>query len=139
MTGYQPNWDLDRLRGETAEQLVDKLRTSILEGTVEVKHDERANDTGNFYVEWECRRLDGQWHRSGISVTRAEAWAIVSGQCVLVVPTEALREVARRFYRAGRSVYMHRGSHPTRGVLIPVGELLALAISLTSQELADIA
>lgn len=138
-SNYQPEWDLDRLRGETAEQMVEAMRTSILEGTVEVKHDERANETGNFYVEFECRRLDGHWHPSGIAVTRAEAWAIVSGQCVLVVPTFALKEVARRFHRAGRAVYMHRGSHPTRGVLIPAGELLTYAIDLTSRVTGDAA
>lgn len=134
MTGvYQPDWDIDRLYGENAEQMVEALRTSILEGTVEVKHDGKANETGNFYVEFECRRLDGAWQPSGISVTQAEAWAVVSGQCVLVVPTFALKEVARRFHRAGRTVYMHRGTHPTRGVLIPAGELLTYAIRLTSQ------
>jgi hypothetical protein len=57
-------------------------------GSVEIKHDRRAAATGNFFVE---QSAHGQ--PSGISTSKATAWALVSGSAAFFIGTEKLRAI----------------------------------------------
>jgi hypothetical protein len=93
---------------------------------IEVKHDKRAIELGTLYVEYECR---GQ--PSGISTTQADLWVFVIdlSHCAIVLSTERLKDIARHAYKDTRN---HRecraGSHPTKGVAIPLADLMPLVI-----------
>jgi hypothetical protein len=130
--GYQPDWDVDKARGEEAEALFRKLRTGIIAGTTEVKRDDRARETGNFYIELECQRFDG-WHDSGLRTTKATAWAIVCWPVVLAVPVSILRIAVE----GAKAAECRVGSHPTRGVVVPMGELVARAVAAANAPLTE--
>lgn len=124
--GYEPRFDIDAEFGHQGEMFVQDLIRSITTGQIEVKRDARWKDTGNIYVEFECRRRDG-WNPSGIVTTTAESWAFVIGdpEVVLFVPTSTLRDVFEVERAAGRVAQETDGSHPTKGVLVPTQRLLA--------------
>lgn len=91
----------------------------------EVKHDMRALETGNLFVEIANdpgRR--GVWKASGIETTEADCWIFVLGcppNLFLGIPTEHLRELLVD----ARYVNQPYGSCPTRGALISLRQLLA--------------
>lgn len=133
MSGYEPRWDLDLPLGQQAEQWVADILAGVHTATVtaEVKYDTRAAGTGNVYVEYECLRADG-WHPSGIAKTESDLWVavIAKGQMALVCNREWIADLARTYYSKDFGAWrrdMSKGSHPTRGVLIPVADLLAAA------------
>ena len=123
----EPRFDLDYARGRQAELWVQDLRAALQADRVEVKHDERARETGNLYVEFECLKR-GSYRPSGIAVTEAEAWVFVleNPHLAVVVSTVRLKELARASWRLGYRAECQRGDHPTRGVLIPIGRLFEL-------------
>lgn len=116
--GYHPEWDLAALRGADGERLVELMRTGILAETIEVKRDDRAEQTGNFYFELECRK-NGIWTPSGINATTAYTWAQVAWPLVIAAPVWVIK---RAIADAPKRDQPH-GSHPTRGAVIEVGEL----------------
>jgi len=80
------SFDLDFRYGYAGEQLVEELLTSGK--TVEVKRDRRWHETGNLYIEFDCWYNSTQsWQPSGISVTKADYWAFVLEESVLMIPT----------------------------------------------------
>lgn len=118
---YQPDWDLDLREGKNAEALVLDL---ITDDTIEIKYDRLARRTGNLYVETHCRRRDG-WQPSGINATKATAWFFVlefTDKLTVSITTDALRREVRRF--ANRTGEERDGTHPTKGVLIPLAAVL---------------
>lgn len=129
--GYQPNWDVDLAYGQQAELFVCDIAEALSCGQVEVKRDAQALKTGNLYVEYECRKATGHWEKSGIAVSDAQLWAFVlDDTCVtLIFPTELLRAIVRDLWKRRAPGGQHpfraeltRGSHPTRGVLLPIEE-----------------
>src|SRR5437762_8841396 len=87
--GYQPDFDIDLRRGHEGERLVLDFLYGFV--AVEVKDDFRAADTGRIYIESECLRRDG-WQASGILATKADYWAIVLGETVVLgIPTHVVR------------------------------------------------
>jgi hypothetical protein len=128
MSSRQPNWDLDKLRGEEGEQLVAAMRSAVIAGTCEVKTDAMALRTGNVYVEYACKTSQG-WMPSGIATTKAASWAFVLGRTVVWMPTWALKNVARGKLNDGKKKECATGSHPTKGVLVPVKDLVPLSIA----------
>ena len=96
-TGYQPDFDLDLRVGALGEHLVGTFWEDLQRsGTVEVKVDRGAWQTGNHYVE--VHQWDGQrWKPSGISTTKAVWWAVVSPSSAgfVVVRTDVLRGLVR--------------------------------------------
>ncbi len=114
--GYVPQFDIDAEYGRQGELLVLDIIQALKTGSVEVKTDARALDTGNVYVEYQCKGRP-----SGISTTQTEVWVFVVGDIALAVPTERLRQLARHYYRdETRRAARRVGSHPTRGVLVPL-------------------
>lgn len=123
MSKPEPRWDIDKARGDAAEKWVSDIRAG-LEGdaSIEVKRD-KALSTGNLYVEYECRGKP-----SGIATTKADLWVFVLDldHFAIVISTERLKALARSFYRAGRIGECVVGSHPTKGVLIPLDRVMRL-------------
>jgi hypothetical protein len=115
----QPDWDFDREIGSQAEMWVSSLREALKGGTVEVKHDTRAMQTGNLYVEYECRR-GGIYRPSGIQTTKADVWVFVvlESKIALVIETQELKRLCAQ---PGIRIAEERdGSHPTKGYLVPM-------------------
>jgi hypothetical protein len=83
-------------------------------GTVEVKRDRRAAQTGNFFVESSAH---GQ--PSGIAASRARAWAFVTGSTAYLIGTEKLRAVLDTLRQV-------EGPDGKRGHLLPVHVLASL-------------
>lgn len=118
--GYQPQWDIDYQIGKQGELFMTNVLRSLGTARIEIKTDEMAARTGNVYIEYECRGRP-----SGIATSKAEFWAwVLPGDIILVAKTSAVRDLARTYFRAGKSE-CRRGSHPTRGVLVPVKHILA--------------
>lgn len=119
-------WDLSLATGHKAEALVWERLTGVAAGTVEVKRDAVARQTGNLYVEFQQLGPDG-WKPSGIATTEADAWAFVipPSDAVLVVPTVRLKEIAREAFRAGKKRSSDApGDIKTCGVLVRVTDIL---------------
>jgi hypothetical protein len=84
------DFDLDYSFGLVGESLVNDLLTGGKR--VEVKRDRKWWTTGNIFVEVECWYNASQsWEASGLTVTKAEYWAFVLAESVLIVPTKLLR------------------------------------------------
>ena len=124
--GYVPDFDLDAAVGRQGEMFVKDIASALAEGTVEVKTDQLAHRTGNVYIEYACMRK-GKWQPSGIAATTSEVWAFVlgAGDVLVAAPTVVFRDMARIARSEGRVKECKRGSHPTRGVVIPVNELIS--------------
>jgi hypothetical protein len=69
---------------------------------------------GNLFVETFCRDMP-----SGIHVTQADYFAYVVGVAVIVLPVARIRELGPSL----KEVSMNKGSHPTRGRLIPISDI----------------
>lgn len=124
--GYEPRFDLDLEYGKQGELFIRDIAEGIKNQTIEVKRDARWANTGNLYIEYQCRKVSGNWEKSGIAATDALMWAFVLGdtETAIFVPTALLREWARELYHKGRRSECIVGSHPTKGVLMPLGWLL---------------
>lgn len=125
--GYEPKFDLDLEYGQQAELLVTDIARSIRDGSVEVKRDGRWQDTGNLYVEYSCMR-GGEWRPSGIKASDADLWTFVLGdtEVAITVPKGVLEELCKYLYHKGGTYRLEerRGSHPTRGIKIPLATLI---------------
>jgi hypothetical protein len=95
-TGYHPDFDVDLRVGELGEHLFGTFWEDLhRSGTVEVKVDRGAWKTGNHYVET-AQSSDGvSWRASGINVTKATWWSVVSPEntgfiCITVELLKAL-------------------------------------------------
>jgi hypothetical protein len=73
-SGYWPGYDI------------------AVDGTIEVKHDLRAQITGNVFIE---TRHDGRL--SGLAVTEATTYAFVVGDDIYLIATTKLRELAAQY------------------------------------------
>ncbi len=116
------SFDLDFRYGYAGEQLVEELLTSGK--TVEVKRDRRWHETGNLYIEFDCWYNSTQsWQPSGISVTKADYWAFVLEESVLMIPTINLVKAVELY---GRVINCEIPPNKSRGFLITVNDLLAV-------------
>ena len=117
LPGYEPRFDIDLAYGQQGELFVADIRDGLRDGTVEVKRDGRFHDTGNLYIEHECRR-QGRYQPSGIATTEAKVWVFVLGDApaCLCISTDLLREwTSIEGFPTAECVV---GSHPTRGWLM---------------------
>ena len=123
--GYEPRFDVDYKVGEQGQLWVAKVIDAMQSDRAEIKTDEKALTTGNAYFEWACQ-YRGEYELTGIAHTEAEVWCHVIGDVIVVAPTEVVRSAVRRYYQRGAwyRKELTRGSHPTKGVVIPLAELL---------------
>lgn len=123
----EPNFDRDAAIGYQGEAFNDALVDALVNGSSEVKTDERAAETGNIYIETNCRLRSG-WARSGIAATSSAVWChVIGGSAVMLVfAVDVLREALESCERKGwaRPVDMPRGSHPTKGYVVPWDALI---------------
>jgi hypothetical protein len=131
--GYEPDFDIDMAVGAQAELFVANMMESLgVRGSVEVKYDAQYLNTGNVYLEYQCLRK-GKWKPSGIASTKADFWAFVLGMdtfCFFIA-TETLKEAGRERWKYPKArVGLDRGSHPTKGVILPVDWLTNYAAKL---------
>src|SRR5262249_22689103 len=136
MTGEEvrirkPDWDIDKARGDEAEELFRRLRSDILSGTVEVKRDDKAHETGNLFVETECLGSDGRWRPSGLATTKASTYVFVAWPLLLALPTLVLMGMVGPDLRRASCT---TGSNPTRGVLLPLSEVFERAQACCSSD-----
>lgn len=128
--GYEPEFDIDLKRGQQGEMFVRDIIDALSEGghRIEVKRDDRSQGTGNIYVEYECKRR-GRFVPSGLSSTQAQLWVFVLEvhHMAVCISVERLKELGRDAYRQGRIAEEKDGSHPTKGVLIPLTTLAGAA------------
>lgn len=115
--GYQPDWDIDSEVGRQGELFVADLIDTLRAGSLEVKSDAKAQQTGNVYLELECWRR-GEWTPSSLTTSTADLWAQYLPGCevLIVAPTHRVRQAAEK----GKPAGCERGSHPTKGVVLPV-------------------
>ena len=132
--GYEPRWDLDYARGAAGEVKVQSVIDGMTSGRTEVKTDDRAVSTGNVYIEHACR-YGSEWRHSGITTTEADVWVFVVGDFIVGFPTDLLRAIHRQWLLDQRGLLeCANGSHPTKGVVIPIRLLIEAARSLTSKQ-----
>lgn len=129
-----PDWDVDKARGEEAEELWRKTRTMLASGTAEVKRDDRALQTGNFFIEHACKTSRG-WMDSGLKTTKAHTWVFVCWPITVALPVWILRQLHADAIKKGDLAECSVGSHPTKGVLIPVSSLLPRAFWVAQRPL----
>ena len=87
-----------------------------IEKFVEVKYDEMSHETGNYLIETEYGG-----NPSGLTVTRADWWAIVDREVIVWVPTESLKFMVRAYKEV--SLRGRGDSKFKKGFLIPKGNL----------------
>jgi hypothetical protein len=126
--GYDPRFDIDYTRGLIGEKLVSGLPKAIQSGTVEVKTDYRAIETGNFYVElWQYGKEDkSDIRKSGINTTQAGFWAFVIPQteAIFLIKTVDLKAlIDKNDYREARQSIINANTNASIGRLVPVKDI----------------
>jgi hypothetical protein len=117
------DWDLDLTHGQVGEALVNDLLTGGF--TVEVKRDRRWSQTGNLYIETHCwYNSHNEWKTSGILVSKADYWAFVLNETVLMLPTKKVIEACLDY---GIHAQCKIEPNPSRGYLVKVVDLIAIS------------
>jgi hypothetical protein len=115
---FEPCWDRDYAYGRQGELQINSFLEWIASGNGRVETKRKSWIDFCVYVETHCDYGRRGYEPSGISVTKAEAWAFVIGDTGLavVVPTELLREALQD--RSSVDKEETHGSHPTKGRLV---------------------
>lgn len=94
-------FDLDLADGRAGE---DSLVRAICWARFEAKRDHQAERTGNHAVEYERRRTTGEVEPSGISLTKAEWWAVEirPDRRWVICHVDDMKQLARRAVRERR-------------------------------------
>jgi hypothetical protein len=116
------DFDLDFSYGQEGERLVNDILTGGL--TVEVKRDRRWVETGNIYVETAFySRSTYNWVESGLMKTKADRWAFILEELVIIVKTDDLKKAIDKY---GRPISNKIEPNPSKGFLITVDDLMAV-------------
>jgi hypothetical protein len=114
------DFDLDFAYGHEGEQLVREILTGGL--TVEVKRDRRWVHTGNIYIETSFySRSTYNWIQSGLMTTKADRWAFVLENLVIIATTDDLKKAIDMY---GRPISNEKEPNPSKGFLITVDDLM---------------
>jgi len=128
---------LDLAFGEDTELALVALFNGIQNGSIrlEVKTDDLAVHTGNLYLEYEHKPRGAIDHMpSGIATTRADWWAFQVGPVTILSPTSTWRDLGREAFRRGLRRECARGDNPTRGVVLPIADMLDMLPSVKEAE-----
>lgn len=112
---YNNNFAYDLKVGQVKEN---ELGEALENKTIEVKTDMgQAQRTGNFFIEYESRGK-----ASGIAKTQADYWALSIGPAIVMVKTEDLKKMCRKYINTFRD---KRGgdSNTSKGILLPITDL----------------
>ena len=124
----EPRFDLDLRYGEAGEQLIGEYFDWIATGNARVEVKRKTYEDGYFFVETFCDKgRNGDFTRSGINVTEAEAWAfLVSNTGIaLIVPTAHIKSAFA--HNLGEQRVNDRGNCPTKGRLFHVSDFMKAA------------
>jgi len=86
--------------------------------TIEVKRDLIAKDTGNVFIEYECRGAP-----SGLSTTKADFHCIAVEHLFIILSTDKLKEIVRPYIGTKKDV-LGGDSNLSRGILLPLKQLI---------------
>jgi len=113
---YNNDFRYDLKLGQIHEQW---LADVLTDASIEVKRDYLAAKTGRLFVEFQSRGKP-----SGLATSEAEYWAFVLyGHKVVILPTESLRDICRKKFKAGK-VVKGGDNNTSLGVLLELGDLL---------------
>ena len=113
-------FDIDLQYGQVREE---ELSDILQNEKIEVKTErDKWKETGNICIEFRCRDKE-----SGIAVTKAKWWVHVLADgddtyCMLMFPTDKLKEIARKAVVDGKVVY-GGDDNLSKMVLIPLKEI----------------
>ena len=113
-------FDIDLQYGQVREE---ELSDILQNQKIEVKTErDKWKETGNICIEFSCRGKP-----SGIAVTEAKWWVHVLADgddtsCMLMFPTEKLKEIARKYYANGKIVN-GGDDNLSKMVLLPLKEI----------------
>lgn len=113
---HNSDFRYDLYFGQLAEN---ELFDIISNKKIEVKTDKQATRTGNVYVEFESRGKP-----SGISTSEADYYCfVISPDSFILISSTKLKERCRKYLGTSRE---RKGgdSNTSRGILLPVNELL---------------
>ena len=120
------DFDLDFSYGLQGESLVNELLTGGK--TVEVKRDRRWKDTGNVYIEVNCWSNEHKaWVDSGLMVSKADYWAFVLEEMVVLV---SLDNLVKTVHKRGKPALCDIPPNNSRGYLIKVSNLVEISRGL---------
>lgn len=106
---YAPDFDKDLRFGEARE---DAFVHVLLRSRVEHKTDRKCVETGNVAVEYEQRCRDGEIRKSGISLSKADRYAIeFVPDRWLIIPLDELKMLARRAIQEGKHKWIGDGNN----------------------------
>ena len=120
------DFDLDLSFGQEGESLVNDLLTGGK--TVEVKRDRRWKETGNIYIEIACWSVkENAWVDSGLMVSKADYWAFVLEEMVVIVSFDNL---VKTVHKRGKPSFSDIPPNNSRGYLIKVSNLIEIERNL---------
>lgn len=106
------DFDEDLRIGEAAQDSVKEL---LRMSTVEIKADRRWVETGNLFIETQCRSREGNWYPSNLAETKAPHYSFhLSDMVALTIRTDILRALVAQ----EREVANDMEPNPTKGVLV---------------------
>ena len=129
--GYNPDFDIDLAFAHTEEAALVELFNAVSDGhqTVELKSDKKSLETWNIYVEFEQTPHGKVPRPSGIRTSKADWWVFNLGECRVVCKRESLEWAAKTYKTQMPASVVNGGLNgdcPTRGVLIPLDQLVYL-------------
>ena len=119
------DFTIDVEHGETAERAAARI---LNVESVEVKA--KRYDDSTYYVEYHQNpRNVGEWFPSGISTTEATHWVFIycENEVALTVTVDVLKEAGRAAYADPTTRREIGGDNPTRGILVSLDQILAVA------------
>jgi hypothetical protein len=128
-------FDKDLREGNARE---DAFVHVLLRSRVEHKRDKKAARTGNIAIEVAQKCSDGEHRQSGVMVTTAERFAIeFFPECWLLLPTEYVRQLARRRMQQNLHQWIGDGGNHLN-VLIPIEWFVRLEPRLALVQTSEI-
>ena len=125
--------DLLMERGKVGESLLSTFLSDLEDGAkFEVKTDDLAHKTGNFYIEtWQYGREDeSDKKKSGINTTKADWWVFAgpSGNGFIAIRTQDLKDLMTETNpRETRQPKINANTNASIGRLVPVKDIIKKA------------
>lgn len=135
---YDIRFSRDLERGEVGQKFTEEWLNS---GDYEIKTDSKAQETGNLYVEYAQRWLDGKWKPSGIETSDSDYWIFASptGKGAIIIHADELKElIAELRYtgsiKTGEQRIVTQDTNGSVGYLITPQQILEKLLLLPKTE-----
>jgi len=99
--------------------------------TYEFKNDIRSLGTGNFFLTFQQKFLNGygNWVLAGMSITTADYWVITYGESIYIFPTVVMKSLIEK-HKYKTASYTNERGDKICGHLLPVKHIKPYAIIL---------